>query len=250
MVHRPCLECSYLVYCNYKVCTVKLGICTINHGRKKILHLYLASIKRLRQEIEDELVVVVVSDEEDKDLCERYGVHHIIRPNKPTSVKWDVGCAWLRTQEVDYVCIMGSDDIASTELMKNILREMRNGYSVIGIKEIFFYGTYGRYKGLLLRFICKRICGVAKTISKEVLDKIDWKVSYIERNHGMDALISKRIRQHIKSEKIVEGMCFDIKTEHNMNRISLWSQKVKTPSDPELLYSILSEEEKKILLNI
>lgn len=229
---------------------MRLGICTINHGRQKILHLYLASIKRLRENVEDEIVVVVVSGEEDKDLCGRYDVHHITRPNKPTSVKWDVGCAWLREQEVNYVMILGSDDVVSTPLMLNILHEMRNGYSVIGIKEIFFYGTYGRYNGLLLRFICKKISGVAKTISKEIMDKIDWKICYIERNHGMDALITKRTRPHIKTEKIVEGICVDVKSEHNMNRISLWSQKVKTPSDPELLFSILGEEEKEILLNI
>ena len=228
---------------------MKLGIDIINHGRPRILELCLASIKRLQREIEEEIIPVVVS-EDDLDLCGQYGVHHIRRANKPVNQKWNKGAQWLRTQEVDYVMISGSDDVYSTELIRNIFAEMHNGTSLIGILDVHFYGTYGAYKNNLFKLSCKNMAGVAKTISKEIMDKIEWNPCKVERNHGMDGIISKTIAPYVTTTAIVNGMCVDVKSPDSMNRITLWGRKIKNSLDPQTFYDILSPEELKILMSI
>jgi hypothetical protein len=89
--------------------------------------------------------------------------------------------------------------------------------------------------------------GVCKTISKKVLDEIDWKVCPQEKNFALDGLIHKTIRPYVHSMAFAEGAVCDIKTESNMNRISFWASKIKTTVPSNVFTDYLSEQELEIL---
>ncbi len=224
----------------------KFGIVTINYKRPQVFELWVESIKRLRTLV-GFFPVVCVSEYEDETICRKNDIHFIHRQNRPVTKKWNKGFDWLRTQDVDYVIIVGSDDIISNELMNNLITAMDKDYDLIGIHEIFFFGTYGLYRNKLYRLNKNKMLGVCKTIHRRILDRIDWKPFPLERNYGMDGMVSRLINPIVKSSCTVEGLCCDIKTKESLNRITFWARKIGHAEDNSVLFRHLSENEIKLL---
>lgn len=222
------------------------GIAVINNGRPKVFKLWCASIDRLRSQFGN-FDVVCISGIEDARICVEHDITHITQPNKPVSFKWNVAFEYLRLTKVEYSIICGSDDIISNELMSNIIANIKKGYDLIGINQIYFYGTYGVYKDKLYYLRRPSMLGVCKTISKRVLDEIDWKVCPQPRNYAIDGLIHKTIRPYVHSMAFAEGAVCDVKTRDNMNHITFWASKIKETVPSNLFTDYLSEQELKIL---
>ncbi len=225
---------------------MNFGIAVINNGRPKVFELWCASIDRLRSQF-GYFPVACVSGAEDEAICDDNIIIHITRPNKPVSSKWNFAFDALRDIKVDYVVICGSDDIISNDLMSNIIANINKGYDLIGINQIYFYGTYGSYKGKLYNLRRPSMLGVCKTISKRVLDEIDWKVCPQPKNFALDGLIHKTIRPYVHSMAFAEGAVCDIKSLESMNKISFWANKIKETVPSNLFTDYLSEQELKIL---
>ena len=226
---------------------VKFGLMTISYRRPQVLHLFLASIKRLREEIDIEFPAVVVGDEEHKALCEDYGVYHITQTNHPATAKWNTGVNFLMWADCDYIVIMGSDDIMSTDLLKNLIVEMNKGVDIIGINTVYFYAGDGKYKGALLKCTSpKHILGVARCIRRGIIEEVGvlWNK---DRSWGMDHIILQNIMPHLKTYAMVEGVCVDIKTHESLNRFQFWIDRLKNRAPVELFYNIMGEEEKQLL---
>lgn len=224
----------------------KIGIVTINYNRPRILDLWLASMDRLRKEC-GSMPVVVVSERGDAAACADHGVHHIYQENEPVSFKWNTGVQWLMEQGVDYVMIVGSDDIVSNDLMRNIWAAAEGGYDVIGVDKLCFYGNIRGRSGLLIPLHQHHMLGVCKTISRSVLEPINGVICPTGRNYGMDALVAKTIAPYVKSTKIVDGLVVDVKSRRNINRLTYWVGKIPHRLPAEQFYTILSKEEKIIL---
>lgn len=227
--------------------TNQFGIITINNGRPKVFKLFCASMKRLRTQVGIDFPVVCVSGVEDRKTCDEYGIGHIVQANKPVSRKFDTACKYMQQLKLDYIMVLGSDDIMSTSLLKSLISEMNKGISLIGIKELYFYGTEKQFKGKLLYIRLTSLAGVCRTIHRSILDKVDWMPWGTDKNWGMDGLMMKHIRPHITTQSVVEGMVVDVKSDRNLNRFSYWNSKVKEPTPAKVFYDILSEEELKIL---
>jgi hypothetical protein len=225
-----------------------IGIVTINHLRPRVLHLWLASIKRLRKDMGVYIPAIVVSGEEDKALCADYEVTHMTQPNKPVSLKWNEGFQYMRMpfMAVEYVMILGSDDIISTELYRNILEETGKGTDLIGVNALWFYAGDGAYRGKTVRLNGQRLLAPAKTISAKVLDNINWVICPTEKNWGMDAIMDQAIKPYWQTRVFVDGVVVDVKTKTNLNSWNIWGHRLPTV-DSNLFYNILSVEEKKIL---
>ena len=99
------------------------GIVTVNCGRPLVLRLWLASIDRLREHVGFCFPAVVVSDAIDETICKVHNVAHITKPNRPVSDKWNAGFMHMRDLEVDYVIILGSDDIMSNDYLDRAIEE-------------------------------------------------------------------------------------------------------------------------------
>jgi len=156
----------------------------------------------------------------------------------------------MKQLQLDYIMVLGSDDILSTSLLKSLISEMNKGISLIGIKELYFYGTEKQFKGKLLYIRLTTLAGVCRTIHKSILDKVDWMPWNADKGWGMDGLMMKRIRPHITTQSVVEGMVVDVKSSCNLNHFSYWQSKVKEPTPATVFYETLSDEELEILRTI
>ena len=226
------------------------GIITINNGRPKVFKLFCASMKRLRTQVGINFPVVCVSGIEDRKTCDEYGIGHIVQANQPVSRKWDTACKYMQKLGCTYILILGSDDILSTTLLKSLISEMNKGISLIGIKELYFYGTEKNFKGKLLYIRLTTLAGVCRTIHKSILDKVDWMPWNADKNWGLDGLAMKRIRPYVTTQSIVEGKVFDIKTRESLNHFSYWNSKIRQETPATVFYETLSEEELEILKTI
>lgn len=230
----------------------RIGIIAPNYGRKNIFNLWCASIQRLRIEMGCYMPAVVVSEEEDKGMCQRYAIHHITQKNNPVSAKFNTAVYALQG-EVDAVMIMGSDDVISTRTFNRIACEIDRGYDLVGVDTVYFFATDGVNKGKMVKLVAhNRILGVAKAISASVLDRVDWKPWNVEKNWGLDAVAQNAIKPYVQTSKVVEDAeVFDLKSKTNINKATFWiGQKIKQLEDPEKLFSILGQEETEILKQI
>jgi hypothetical protein len=231
---------------------ISFGILTISFKRPKVLELFCASIKRLREELNMFIPCIVVGDAEHYEICSKYHIEHITMPNHPATAKWNRGVEYLMSIGVDYCVVMGSDDIASTNLAKNLITQMNSGIDLIGINTIYFVAGDGQYRGQMRKLIAERqILGVARTINREVIEKtgVLWNK---ESSWGMDGICLKNILPNVKTRAIVQGDCFDIKTLNQnegrvqLNNFSFWMSKIQNAEDINIFYSAISEEEKQI----
>jgi hypothetical protein len=229
------------------------GIITINHHRPQILRLFCASINRLRNDIGINFPVICVSEQEDETMCSQYGIGHITYPNEPATEKWNQGMMYLKDLDLDYVIIMGSDDIMSTECLRNIMFEMNNDVDLIVLKTIFVYDTDGKYRGTLKRITTKGFFGVGKTINKRILDAVNWRPWEYSapRNWGMDSICSRNISEYVKTTAVVEGMIVDCKSQQSLNKFSMFHyNRHGQNEDSTKFFDILSPEEIGILNGI
>jgi hypothetical protein len=228
------------------------GFLTINNGRQKILQLWCASMRRLRINFGD-FPVVCVSGAEDKKICTDYGIHHVTQANHPSSEKWNTALSYLRTLNIDYSIVSGSDDIFSTQSLTNILVATNTEPDLIGFNSLYIYCAEGVSKGRMVHITTKGIFGVGKVLSKHVLDATNWRPwDYGQgRSWGMDAILSRNIAQHIRTRVIVDGMIVDVKTAESLNKFSMFEKnKHGAYVDKNIFYSILGNEEREILAEI
>jgi hypothetical protein len=151
---------------------------------------------------------------------------------------------------VDYIIVMGSDDIMSDELLKNLRLAMEEDFDIIGIRAIWFYACDGRFKGNLRRLDGTQIFGVGRTIHRRIIELAHpmWRNP---RSWGMDGDCMSNIRQFLKTKITVPGMCVDIKSQANqLNKMTFWLQKLHERLPEEDFLNILSEEEKEILASL
>lgn len=226
---------------------VNLGILTINFKRPQILRLWCAQIKRLRADLGIEFPAIVVSEEEDKSICDSYGVAHITHPNKPVSEKWNVAMRYLRSVGATNCLILGSDDIVSSGFIRTTLDQCAQGKDLIGIKTLYFYCGQGLDKGQMVIFKSKQFLGTGKTVSSRVLDQCDWSPWDMAKDCGMDDIASKTFAKYAPDRTVIDGMVVDVKGRLNLNSYRIWGKRL--PSVPaKEFHDILSEEELKILL--
>jgi glycosyltransferase involved in cell wall biosynthesis len=228
---------------------VNFGIVTISNGRPKVLELFLASMRRLRKELDMFIPVVVVGDAEHQSLCEAYYVIHITQQNHPASRKWNTGVEYLMGQGVQYITILGSDDIASTDLVRNLIKAMEQDIDLISVSTIYFYAGDGRFKGTLKKLVTKQLLGVCRTIHRRVIDKTG-KLWTRDRSWGMDGDCYRNISPHVQTRAIVQGVVVDVKSSENLNKFSFWQSKIPENCPVDTFYNILSDEEKQILAEI
>ena len=226
-----------------------LGIITINHKRPNVLRLWCAQIKRLREELEIYIPAVVVSGEEDKAICDHYQVVHIAQENKPVTAKFNRAFKFMQRLGMDYVTIVGSDDIMSTDFVRNTMALMEKDIDLIGVWSFYFYSGHGRDRGKLVkleRVNSTTFLGIGRTVSRKVLDKCDWTLWDVEKSWGMDAIASKNLAKYSETREKVEGMIVDVKTDQNLNSFRIWSDRLPV-IDPQEFHNVLSTEELSIL---
>jgi hypothetical protein len=225
------------------------GIVTINYLRPLVLRLWLVSMDRLRSQFGN-FPVVCVSGAEDKTICDKHNVSHIALPNKPLSDKWNAGFGFMGDAGVDYVIILGSDDIMSNEYLERAIEAMNTGIRLIYTKEIYFYSAMKDYTGQLFLYKHRNPLGVGRCIHASVMEKLNWMPYTYAKNYGMDAVISKAVSLYVHKSREIKAPIVDVKTRTNMNSIRIWARKVEIPTPSEVFYNFLSQPELDMLERI
>jgi len=118
---------------------MKIGILTAMWRRPEIFRIFAEGVNRLREEFD--IVPVAVGSEKEKSmkLCREYEFLYLERPNKPLSKKFNEGLEVFRTYPVDYVVVLGSDDLISNSFLRAYMPHMERGEDLIGVLDIYFY---------------------------------------------------------------------------------------------------------------
>jgi hypothetical protein len=226
------------------------GILSISYRRPEVLELWCASIVRIRTELDMFIPCVVVGDAEHYEICSKYHIHFIPQENHPATRKWNRGMDYLINElGLNYAIISGSDDIMSTDLVKNLMTEMEKGTDLIGIKTVYFYSADGKQRGQVRRLDSTQILGVARTLSARLVKEtgVVWKE---DKSWGMDAVCARSIGRYVKSIGFVDGVVVDVKNRESLNKFSMWQGRLNQMISPREFYSILSEDELRCLIKI
>ena len=226
-----------------------VGIITINHKRRQVLHLWLSQIQRLRRDTDTFIPACVVSDFEDAALCWSFSVAHVVQPNVPVSLKWNHAMYYMRdVPEVDAVMITGSDDVISTEYYLKTLEQVEKGIDLIGTESAYFYCGQGTDRGKLVKLQGRAMLGIGKTVSKRILDEANWTLWTKPKGWGMDAMAQQEIMKHTPSKAIISDIIVDVKTRENLNSFNVFKRRQEV--DSSIFFNILSQEELKILKSL
>ena len=234
---------------NYSLCVLKnIVLICANHGREKVLNLYCAGIKRLREQADITINAVVVGD--DNSICKRYDIEHVVANNNPVSEKYNIACQVAKNYNPDYVITMGDDDLINIELLQHMTQHTDSNF--IGVRDIYMYNTIAPHRGQMI-YILSSVIGCCRAMRSDLLDKVNWKPWVRERDYSLDQIMWSALHKHFVNPYIFiardsGGICIDVKSSENLNVFVKWNKMPRV--DPKPVLTFLSDEEREILTNI
>jgi hypothetical protein len=228
---------------------MQLGIITANFGRVPILEIFAEGITRLRNDTGLSIPTVCVGSEDGAETCKSHSIDHIIFPNSPLTAKFNRACLELK-DKVDYVMVLGSDNLLSTKAFKAILCECEKGIDLIGLSEVYFYCMDDIHTGKLIHFKHTTVLGVGRTVSARVLDNLSWQPWVIARDRAIDVIMLDAVRPYVQSRSLLDGeFVVDLKTSQNINNVRFWAQKLGYMPSESLLWDNISPREIELIKN-
>ena len=220
---------------------MKIVCITASYLRPKVLELYLSGIDRLRSQTDIELISIVAGD--GADVCRDYDTVHIPIPNRALTEKFNLACIYARNFSPDYVCLMGSDDLMSVEVLNHVQQHQQCDY--LNCRDIYFYAP----KTNEMIYILSSHTGCCRFLRSDLLDNMDWQLCQ-NKPIGLDQHIYHKVERlftspHLFIGKEVGGICIDVKTEVNLHGFDKW--KTLPRVDPTPVLSFLSDKEMDIL---
>jgi hypothetical protein len=197
--------------------------------RPKITEICFMGISRLRglgiHEIE---ALAIISEDEMKPLCEKYGIEWCFYKNQPLGEKKNYGLSQALKKDFDYLIEVGSDDL----LKNDYLTFFPWNLPVMSLSDFLIMdsltGNCRRISGKVVKF------GTGRAIRKDVLPEKIW---HDKATKGMDNTVMIRlaingvIQKWFKSD---EPLSIDIKSEVNIWHFSK-SQGKKYPTEKALI---------------
>ncbi len=224
-----------------------IGVITANMGRIPVLKIFCAGIKRLREETGLDIPVICAGDIGGAETCKSYGITHIEVPNNPLTEKFNKACQELYNK-VDYVCVMGSDNVISSKAFLAVVAEAEKGIDLIGFDSIYFYGLDGECKDKLVYFRNTSVLGVGRTVSASVLNNLYWKPYGREQNRAIDTCMLDTVRPYVKTRVLLSGhFLLDLKTSWNLNSMNIWHKKFGALPNQSVMWDNIGEEEAMLI---
>ena len=230
----------------------RIGIILANHYRQAILEICFAGIDRLRADCIEDIPVVCIGEEDDKtlDLCKHYDIEHHYAPNIPLTGKYNYACQLLRTK-VDAVMVIGSDNLISNNTFMRISDKVQEGFDLIGADDIYFMCLDDVHAGKLLYFGRTTVLGVGRTISAQILDKVNWTPWGIPRDRGIDRVMLDTVRPHVEKSILLSGCyIFDLKSNQNLNNVNSWVKSRGYMDSAEIFWNSISPAEQNLITNL
>ena len=238
--------------------TPNIKIITAIDGRVPITKAFCVASKRIKDTFGiDTHAVVTNTDKENVEMCKQYGVHYIKHINKPLGRKWNAVVDSLREVDFTHLIVLGSDDIVANSFIEQLPLE----HDVSGNHDLWFWGmnpnragyfTFGYWRGTK-----GRVGGVGRTISRRIIEDMDYKLWADDKNYGMDGNMIVNIKSKCKgidwysySLKETNTFAMDVKYGHNISSLSPTLRNTELCEPEDVLYKHLPEDEINYLMQI
>ena len=219
--------------------TMRIALLTCIHGRHAVSEMMLRhhaeAAGRLRESTGCEFQIAAVLSPEDQSvmgpICDALGVRWKTYRNKPVSAKWQVGVGFVREvyADVSAVMIAGSDDFLSGAYMAFTAGLVRDGWSLgFGPDRCWMLDSATGRLGLWRRPYDPGIPGITagagRVFTRELLDRVGWRLWTRDQNRALDTLCSKRLRalgyrlDAVGMTDRGDRAVIDVKTAENIHR--------------------------------
>ena len=230
---------------------MKVVILTAVWKRHKLFEIFRQGIERVKRNTEHEIVLVTIGSEK-----KEFSSNHIETNNFPLSNKWQTGLTAIRELNPDYVLMLGSDDFICSNLLDVYTDEMEKGTDLIGLLDCYFFDARVNKLNYWVGYRNHRrgeSIGMARMISKKLLDRLDWKVWHKPLNKGLDGemmRVFKRLpfTQAMFSCKEQNIMAVDVKTKVNVSNINTYRDLHLV--DTKILSTFISDNEYDSLIKL
>lgn len=235
---------------------MKIGILTAVWKRPEITRIFAEGIKRLQKQFDIVPVVVGSEGETSMSLCHEYGFMYLERPNEPLGHKFNEGLRVFKNIDVDYIMIMGSDDLISNNLIKAYMPFMEKRKDVIGILDIYFYDILEKQLHYLSGYGLKpqdkhrkgEPLGLARCIKRDVIERLQWQLWMNGINKGLDWTMTQRlkrirVRPVVMRLKDIGALAVDLKSRQNICGLGIYRT---VPVDDSIM-SLLSDKEREMI---
>jgi len=229
-----------------------LVVLTAFHARFLLNEAFATAMDRLREELGVRTYVVITPGEpENREICEEHGFTFCQHKNNPVSDKLNAGMALLKGQEWSHVMILGSDDIPSTQFVRNQMFGETEDF--IAIQDMWFWGMNPKragYNTFWYWYAGSSRLGAGRVISRRAVEACDYKIWPSGYNAGMDSQSYKRIKHAIGQDlkamsyrnKDTGGFLVDIKYELHISSLSPVIRRAQA-ENPNIIRKHLPEKE-------
>jgi hypothetical protein len=136
--------------------------------------------------------VICVGDIEDKEICEQERAEFITHENNPLGKKWNAGFEAARKHNPDVVLFVGSSDWVSDNWLSFIEPFIMDAkVDLIGKPDFYLLDIAHKYRfchwlGYGAGKREKEPIGIGRVLSKNILDKMNWKPIADNLNNSID----------------------------------------------------------------
>lgn len=158
-----------------------------------------------RQKYPLEKIIIVGSDRIDYEVAERTGVEYLQHENMPLSNKWQYGINYARQFEPDAILINGSDSWLTTNWCAETKDLLHQGYDLIGKTQFYSCKVNPNEKIQVVHRTYKSRqdpVGAGRLISKDILDRLDWKWFPAGRRTGLDGTSFKNMKRRCPDAEV------------------------------------------------
>ena len=168
------------------------GVCHYNpvvviatHER---LEITTRNINSLKFQFPQPKIVVVCSNDQEREYYKKLDVTVVIEGNVPLGRKWQAGVHEAHKMDADPLIILGSDDILINGFIKMALQKINEGFDFVGATHWITYDNKNIFHCQYQNNNKDFPIGSGKVYSKKILEKIGYKVFDVTGNRKLDDL--------------------------------------------------------------
>jgi glycosyltransferase involved in cell wall biosynthesis len=152
--------------------------------------------------------VICVGSKDEQKTVENAGAVFLEYNNTPLGDKWNHGFEYARRYNPDAVLFVGSSDWLSDNWLSETTPYLKD-YDLIGKKDFYMMDFQKQIRSChWLGYVCKRkdeAIGIGRLISRNILDKMEWKPFLDHANNSMDFAMYNKALSLGGKYKVIEN---------------------------------------------
>lgn len=222
---------------------MKVLILTACYNRPGSFKMFLENFKFLTLTCDVELYLLIVGNEENREIAEEYSVMYVTQPNKPVGRKWNIGCELSKEIEWDYLFISGADDIYSPALFNYYAKNCED-YHYLGLLDFYFYDLLTNRLKYFPGFKFNNkgdSLGAGRLLHRSLVESLNFEL-WDEINSGLDGSMTKRLDHVVGIKKKFINLrelglvAIDIKDGENIHGFDKWKGTMIHGSNKEQIF--------------